>query len=57
MPEQTNAKPELAIKPWYVAAGDDGLHKDCIMVAVMNGNDLQSISLHLAAQPDPDIPL
>lgn len=56
MPEHTSAHsgPELAIKPWYIAAGDDGLNKDCIMVAIMNGLEIQSISLHLAAQPESD---
>jgi len=55
MPEQTssNAKQELSVMPWFIPAGDDGLGKDCIMVAIMNGPDIQSISLHLAARPRP----
>jgi hypothetical protein len=54
MPEQTsaNTRHDLAVMPWYISAGDDGLRKDCIMVAVMNGSEIQSISLHLAAQPE-----
>ncbi|SFS17732.1 hypothetical protein SAMN05421771_3244 [Granulicella pectinivorans] len=56
MPDHTsaNSKPEQAVMPWYIAAGDDGLHKDCIMVAVMNGPEIQTISLHLAALPEAD---
>jgi hypothetical protein len=56
MPEQatTNSKQELAVMPWYITAGDDGLRKDCIMVAVMNGPEIQSISLHLAMMPEAD---
>ncbi len=35
----------------YLAAGDDGLHKDAIMLGSMVGDELQSISLHVAADP------
>ena len=57
MPEQTaaNTRHELAVMPWYISAGDDGLRKDCIMVAVMNGPEIESISLHLAAQPEAEM--
>jgi hypothetical protein len=45
---------EIAVMPWYISAGEDGLKKDCIMVAVMNGSEIRSISLHLAGAPEQD---
>ena len=38
------------IMPWQIEAGD-GLAKRCILVAVMNGGEMQSVSLHVAEQP------
>ncbi len=39
------------VMPWYITAGSDGLQKDAILVAVMDGNEMVSISLHVAHQP------
>ncbi len=38
------------LMPWQIEPGD-GLSKRCILVAVMNGNEMQSVSLHVAEQP------
>lgn len=37
--------------PWFIGAGDDGVTKDCILVAVMDGLEMLSISLHVAGEP------
>lgn len=34
---------------WYMTAGDDGLNKDSVMLGSMVGDELQSISLQVAA--------
>jgi hypothetical protein len=39
------------VMPWYITAGADGLQKDAILVAVMDGDQMVSISLHVAHQP------
>jgi hypothetical protein len=49
---QQKRKHDIDVMPWYICAGDDGLKKDCIMVAVMNGAEIDSISLHLAGKPE-----
>ena len=41
------------LMPWQILPGD-GLEKPCILVAVMNGNEMQSVSLHVAEQPKQD---
>jgi hypothetical protein len=41
------------LMPWQIEAGD-GLNQRCILVAVMNGNEMQSVSLHVAEQPKRD---
>jgi hypothetical protein len=43
---------EIYVMPWHITAApdDDGLTKDCILVATMNGTEIQTISLHLADQ-------
>ncbi len=43
---------EIYVMPWHITAApdEDGLTKDCILVATMNGNEIQTISLHLADQ-------
>jgi hypothetical protein len=53
-PVPTRTPQELSVMPWYITAGEDGLKKDCIMVAVMNGHEIQSISLHLSGKPEND---
>lgn len=51
MQEQTHTlRNGVNVMPWQIEAGD-GLAKRCILVAVMNGNEMQSISLHVAEQP------
>ena len=45
-------KQEVEIMPWFISAADDGLKKDCIMVAMMCGSEIQSISLHVAEKAE-----
>ena len=45
-------KQEVEIMPWFISAADDGLKKDCIMVAMMSGSEIQSISLHVAEKAE-----
>lgn len=37
--------------PWHIAAGDDGLLRDAILVAKMDGEEMLTISLHVATAP------
>ena len=39
------------LMPWHLAPSDDGLEKPCILVARMNGNEILTISLHVADSP------
>lgn len=50
-PEGSQKQQEMQVMPWFIPAGDDGLKLDCIMVAVMDGDEIRSISLHLAGAP------
>lgn len=43
---------DVDLMPWYISAGDDGVTKDCILVAVMDGAEIRSISLHIAGKPE-----
>ena len=36
------------LMPWHLEPSDDGLSKPCILVARMNGNEMLTISLHVA---------
>ena len=40
----------INLMPWQIEP-KDGLDQPCILVAVMNGNEMQSVSLHVAPQP------
>lgn len=37
--------------PWHIPAGDDGLLRDAILVAKMDGEEMLTISLHVATSP------
>ena len=39
------------VMPWHIAAGDDGLLRDAILVATMDGEKMLTISLHVATIP------
>ena len=39
------------VMPWHIAAGDDGLLRDAILVATMDGEEMLTISLHVATMP------
>ena len=43
----------INLMPWHIPAGDDGLLRDSILVATMDGNEMLTISLHVAAGPNP----
>ena len=51
MRETSLREESVDVMPWYITAGPDGLQKDAILVAVMEGNEMVSISLHVAHQP------
>ena len=51
MPQAGIREDSVDVMPWYITAGADGLQKDAILVAVMDGNEMVSISLHVAHQP------
>lgn len=40
-------KGQTNLLPWLIKAGDDGITKDCVLVAKMSGNDMQSVSLYV----------
>ena len=50
--QQGTRKTEIEVMPWFISAADDGLKKDCIMVAMMQGTEIQSISLHVAEKAE-----
>ena len=50
MRESRVREEKVDVMPWYIAAGNDGLQKDAILVAVMDGKEIVSISLHVAHQ-------
>ncbi len=39
------------VMPWHIAAGNDGLLRDAILVATMDGEEMLTISLHVATTP------
>ena len=43
---------DLHFMPWQIAASE-GLKQPCILVATMRGNEIQTISLHVAG-PAPE---
>ena len=48
MPERTHTiRQGINLMPWKIDP-DDGLNQTCILVAVMNGSEMQSVSLHVA---------
>ncbi len=48
MRESKTQEIKVDVMPWYIPAGNDGLQKDAILVAVMDGKEMVSISLHVA---------
>jgi hypothetical protein len=48
--ESQARKDDINVMPWHIQASpeEDGLTRDCVLVAVMNGNEMQTVSLHLA---------
>lgn len=44
------------LMPWHLQPSDDGLEKPCILVARMNGNEMLTISLHVADSPPREQP-
>ena len=41
---------DLHFMPWQIAASE-GIKQPCILVATMRGNEIQTISLHVAGPP------
>ena len=50
MKEETQ-RDDRHFMPWLIPAIDDEPLKDCVLVATMHGNEMQSISLHVAFSP------
>lgn len=51
MREQTyTIRHGISLMPWQIEA-DETLSQPCILVAVMNGNEMQSVSLHISPKP------
>ena len=44
---------DLHFMPWQITASE-GLKQPCILVATMRGNEIQTISLHVAGPPPGD---
>ncbi len=44
---------DLHFMPWQIAASE-GLKQPCILVATMRGNEIQTVSLHVAGPPPGD---
>ena len=44
------------LMPWHLQPGEDGLQKPCILVAKMHGNEILTISLHVADSAPTDQP-
>ena len=44
------------LMPWHLEPSDDGLSKPCILVARMDGNEILTISLHVADSAPPEQP-
>ena len=42
------------VMPWVIAAVNEQPMKDCVLVASMDGNEMLSISLHVASDPAAD---
>ncbi len=40
------------VMPWHIRAADAETNKDCILVATMIGNVMQTVSLHVAEGAD-----
>jgi hypothetical protein len=40
-------KEDAGVIQWCIAVGDDGLSVDCILVALLDGQEMQSVSLHV----------
>ena len=40
----------INLMPWQIEAADE-LEQACILVATMNGNEMVSVSLHVASSP------
>ena len=48
MQERTHTtREDINLMPWQIEAGD-ALQQPCILVATMNGNEMLSVSLHVA---------
>jgi hypothetical protein len=51
MQERTyTVRQDVHLMPWQIEPSE-GLSKTCILVATMNGNEMQAISLHVADPP------
>lgn len=44
-------KTQKNLMPWLIEAGNDGLSKDCVLVASMVGAEMIAVSLHVVAEP------
>ena len=40
----------INLMPWQIEAAEE-LQQSCILVATMNGNEMMSVSLHVASSP------
>ena len=43
---------DVSLMPWHIPQ-TDGMEQPCVLVAVMDGNEMQSVSLHVLQQPQP----
>lgn len=49
--EKWTIRADRHMMPWLIPAVNDGPVKDCVLVASMQGNEMVSISLHVADAP------
>ncbi len=52
MSDAKGRKKSADVLRWDIPAGDDGLRKDAILLAVLKGKEMVSVSLHMAERPD-----
>jgi len=44
-------KSQKNLMPWLIEAADDGLSKDCVLVASMDGGEMVGVSLYVVEKP------
>lgn len=51
-PQTMTLRDDRHLMPWVIPAADQAPAKTCVLVAVMEGNVMQSISLHVASEAE-----